>query len=68
MEQQKELCVEVTQDMLDCANNDLELMKTIITDNETWVYVTIQKANFNLHNGSIWNHQVVKKHDKLAAV
>ena len=37
-EQQKELCVEIAQDMLDCANNDLEFMKTIITGNETWVY------------------------------
>ena len=24
--------------MLDCANNDLEFMKTIITGDETWVY------------------------------
>ena len=38
MEQQKELHVEITQDMLDCANNDLEFIKTIITGDETWVY------------------------------
>ena len=30
--------VEIAQDMLDCANNDLEFTKTIITDDETWVY------------------------------
>ena len=29
-EQQKELHVEIAQDMLDCANNDLEFTKTII--------------------------------------
>ena len=44
LEQQKELHVEIAQDMLDCANNDLEFMKTIITGDETSVYmVTIQK-------------------------
>ena len=37
-EQQKELRMEITQDMLDCANNDLEFTKTIITGDETWVY------------------------------
>ena len=38
MEQQKELHVEIAQDMLYCANNDLEFMKTIITGDEAWVY------------------------------
>ena len=38
MEQQKELCVKIAQDMLDCANNDAEFMKTIIIGDETWVY------------------------------
>ena len=56
-EQPKELRVEIAQDMLDCANNDLEFMKTIITGDDTWVMVTIQKPSFNLHHGSIRNHQ-----------
>ena len=38
MEQQKKLCVEITQDMLDCANNDLEITKTITSGDEAWVY------------------------------
>ena len=38
MEQQKELCVEIAQDLLDCANNDLKFTMTIITGDETWVY------------------------------
>ena len=38
MKPQKKLSVEITQDMLDCANNDLEFTKTIITGDETWVY------------------------------
>ena len=37
-EQQKKLRVEIAQDMLDCANNDVEFTKTIITGDETWVY------------------------------
>ena len=35
MEQQKELCVEIAQDMLDCANNNIEFTKTTITGDET---------------------------------
>ena len=53
MEQQKELHVEITQDMLDCANNDLEFLKIIITGDETWVY------RYNLENkfqSSQWKH------------
>ena len=42
----EELHVEITQDMLDCANNNLEFMKTTITGDKTWVMN--QKANFNL--------------------
>ena len=38
MDQQKELRVEIAEDRLDCANNDLEFTKTIITGDETWVY------------------------------
>ena len=37
-EQQKEHCVEIAQDMLDCASNDLEFTKTIITGDEICVY------------------------------
>ena len=33
----KQLRVEIAQDMLDCANIDLEFTKTIITGDETWV-------------------------------
>ena len=53
MEQQKELHVEIAQDMLDCANNDLEFTKTIITGDETWIYGYNAESNFNLYNGSI---------------
>ena len=52
-EQQKELRVEIAQDMLDCANNDLEFTKTIITDDETWVYGYDQESKFQF---SQWKH------------
>ena len=37
-EQQKELRKEIAEDMLDCANHDLEFIPTIITGDKTWVY------------------------------
>ena len=30
--------MEIAQDILDCANNDLEFTKTIITNDKTWIY------------------------------
>ena len=35
--EQQELCEEIAPNMLDCANNDLEFMKTIITGDKTRV-------------------------------
>ena len=37
-EQQKQLRLEIAQDLLDCANSDSDFMKTIITGDKTWVY------------------------------
>ncbi|XP_049522073.1 protein GVQW3-like [Dermacentor silvarum] len=36
--EQKQLCVEVSQDMLDSTNSDPDFMNTIITGDESWVY------------------------------
>lgn len=36
--EQKQLRVEITQDMLDCENHDPDFIKTITTDDKTWVY------------------------------
>ena len=52
-EQQKELHVEIAQDMLDCANNDPEFTKTIITGDETWVYGYNSECKFQ---SSQWKH------------
>jgi hypothetical protein len=36
--EQQQLCLEDAQDMLGCANRDPELLKMVITDDESWVY------------------------------
>ena len=46
-EQQKELLVEITQDMLNCANNELEFMKTIISYSSVACAENFQKNLFS---------------------
>ena len=53
MEEQKELQKEICKDMLDCTNHDPEFMKTIITDDETWVYGYNPETKFQ---SSQWKH------------
>ncbi|GFT66752.1 protein GVQW3 [Nephila pilipes] len=36
--EQKDLCFDVAQDLLDIANIDLAFLNTVITGNESWVY------------------------------
>ena len=36
--EQKELCVEVAQDLLDTTSTDPEFLTTVITGYESWVY------------------------------
>jgi hypothetical protein len=36
--EQKELHLDVAQDMLECPNCDLDFLKTLITGDESWVY------------------------------
>jgi hypothetical protein len=36
--EQKELHLGVVQDMLECANGDLDFLKTVITGDESWMY------------------------------
>ena len=37
-EEQKQLCMEIAQDVLDCEDHNPDFMKIIITSDETWVY------------------------------
>jgi predicted DNA-binding protein YlxM (UPF0122 family) len=38
LQEQQELRLEVMRDMLECVNGDPEILKTMITGDETWVY------------------------------
>ena len=53
MEEWKELHVEMAKDMLNCANNDLEFTKTIITGDEISVYYYDPESKFQ---SSQWKH------------
>jgi predicted transcriptional regulator len=37
-QEQQQLRLEVARDVLECANRDPELLKTVITGDQTWVY------------------------------
>jgi hypothetical protein len=38
LQEQQQLCLEVTQDMLECTNRDSEFLKIVITGDESWLY------------------------------
>ncbi|XP_064111493.1 protein GVQW3-like [Macrobrachium nipponense] len=65
VEQQKQLCLEIAQDLLDCANSDSDFMKTIITGDETWVYGYNPKTKFQ---SSQWKHQTSPRPKKARQV
>ena len=52
-EQQKEFRKEISEDMLDLANHDPELIKAIIIGDETWVYGYHPETKFQ---SSQWKH------------
>jgi hypothetical protein len=35
--QQKELCKEICYDLLQCTQNELDLLKSVITCDDTWI-------------------------------
>jgi hypothetical protein len=37
-DEQKQKCLKLSQELFDCANNDKNFVKNIITGDETWVY------------------------------
>jgi hypothetical protein len=52
-QEQHQLRLEVTRDMLECANEDPEFLKTVITGDETWVYAYDPETKVQL---SQWKH------------
>ncbi|XP_049525005.1 protein GVQW3-like [Dermacentor silvarum] len=66
--EQKQLRVEVSQDLLDSTNSDPDFMNTIITGDESWVYgCATWKPNPSRHSGSIPRHRDLRRPAKCAA-
>ncbi|XP_064100988.1 protein GVQW3-like [Macrobrachium nipponense] len=65
VEQQKQLRLEIAEDLLDCANSDSDFMKSIITGDETWVYGYDPETKFQL---SQWKHQTSPRPKKARQV
>jgi hypothetical protein len=58
LQEQQQLCLKVTQDMLECANGDPEFLKTVVTGDETWMYghdpeTKVQSSQWK-HSSSPW--------------
>ena len=64
---QKELRVEVAQDLLDTTSTGPEFLNTVITGDETWCTSTTQKQKHSRHNGSIPSPLGRKKCDRCEA-
>jgi hypothetical protein len=67
LQEQQQLHLEVTRDMLECANGDPEFLKTIITGDETWVYGYDPDTKVQ---SSHWKHSLSprpKKHNRYGA-
>ncbi|XP_072145081.1 histone-lysine N-methyltransferase SETMAR-like [Dermacentor andersoni] len=63
--QQKQLRVEVSQDMLDSTNSDLDFMNTIITGDDSWVYGYDPVTESQL---SQWTHSTSPRPKKAGQV
>jgi len=53
--EQKQLCLEIAQDMLDCVEGDSNFLNTVITGDESWVYkydpeTEVQSSEWNIHH------------------
>ena len=66
--EQKQCCLDITQDMLGNANSDPNYLKTVITRDETWVYGYNPEMKMQL---SEWKHLISprgKKHGRSTAL
>jgi hypothetical protein len=52
-QEQQQLCLEDTRDMLECTNGDPEFLKTMLTGDEMWVYGYDTETNVQ---SSQWKH------------
>jgi hypothetical protein len=60
-DKQKEIRVDVSQELLNRANEDENLLKNIITGDETWDYGYDVKTKLSHHNGCQKGHHDRKK-------
>ncbi|XP_077499637.1 protein GVQW3-like [Amblyomma americanum] len=63
--EQKQLCAEVSQDMLDSTNSDPDLMNTIITGDESWVCMYGPETK---SQSSQWKHSTSPRPKKARQV
>lgn len=56
--EEKELCIEIAWDKLDCTNRDPDFRKIIITDDEAWVHGYGSETKFQ---SSQWKHTTSPK-------
>ncbi|XP_013791740.1 putative uncharacterized protein FLJ37770 [Limulus polyphemus] len=63
--EQKELHVEVSQDMLDSTNSDPDFMNTIITGDESWVYGYDPETK---SQSSQWKHSTSPRPKKVTII
>jgi histone-lysine N-methyltransferase SETMAR len=61
-QEQQQLCLEVVQDILECASGDPESLKTVFTGDETWVY------GYELEMKLQWKHSSSPRPKKIERV
>jgi hypothetical protein len=67
-QEQQQLCLEVAQDNLECANRHPEILKSAITGDESWMYRYDSETKVQSHNGSIQYPHGPKKQDKFGTM
>ncbi|XP_023726369.1 uncharacterized protein LOC111874803, partial [Cryptotermes secundus] len=63
--EQQQLRLEVAQDMLECANRDLEFLNTVITGDQSWVYGYDPETKVQ---ASQWKHLTSARPEKAQQV
>ena len=64
--EQKQLCLEIAQDMLDCVESDSNFLNAVITVMSRGFMGTTQKQRCSPHNGNILHPRGQRKHGRFA--
>jgi hypothetical protein len=65
--EQKETCLPVARDLLQCADKDTNFMKTVITIDGSWVCGSDLETKLNHHSRRLWGLRSQKRHAKFRA-